>query len=166
MKYASLIPVILLTAAPQFAGATELDHRFINPAFGGNPLNGTYLLNSAQAQNTFKPATPTTPTATPTSTASKTAATPATPATSTAQSNLDSFKTSLERTVLNKLSQDITNQLFPSTGTGSGSIQTGSYTVGDYVIDVNTASGGVNVTISDVIAGASTSIFIPQTSTK
>ena len=160
MKYASLIPVILLTAAPQFAGATELDHRFINPAFGGNPLNGTYLLNSAQAQNTFKPPTPS-PT-NPTNTSNP----GTTPATSAAQSNLDSFKSSLERTVLNKLSQNITNQLFPSTGAGAGSIQTGSYTVGDYVIDVNTASGGVNVTISDVIAGASTSIFIPQTSTK
>ena len=34
--------------------ASEMVFTFINPAFGGNPLNGQWLLNSAQAQNTFK----------------------------------------------------------------------------------------------------------------
>ena len=31
----------------------ELVYQPINPNFGGNPLNGSYLLNSAQAQNTY-----------------------------------------------------------------------------------------------------------------
>lgn len=31
--------------------ATELVYTPVNPSFGGNPLNGTYLLNNAQAQN-------------------------------------------------------------------------------------------------------------------
>lgn len=35
------------------AQATELVHTPINPAFGGNPLNGTWLLNNAQAQNDY-----------------------------------------------------------------------------------------------------------------
>ena len=37
-----------------FAGhtqATELVYTPVNPACGGNPLNGTWLLNNAQAQN-------------------------------------------------------------------------------------------------------------------
>lgn len=33
------------------AQATELVYTPVNPAFGGNPLNGTWLLNNAQAQN-------------------------------------------------------------------------------------------------------------------
>jgi curli production assembly/transport component CsgF len=33
--------------------ATELVYTPINPSFGGNPLNGTWLLNNAQAQNDF-----------------------------------------------------------------------------------------------------------------
>lgn len=41
---------VLLTACVQ-ASATELVHTPVNPAFGGNPLNGTWLLNNAQAQN-------------------------------------------------------------------------------------------------------------------
>ena len=33
------------------AVATELVYTPINPTFGGNPLNGTFLLNKANAQN-------------------------------------------------------------------------------------------------------------------
>ncbi|MCL2912679.1 curli assembly protein CsgF [Shewanella corallii] len=33
------------------SGATELVYTPINPTFGGNPLNGTFLLNKANAQN-------------------------------------------------------------------------------------------------------------------
>lgn len=36
------------------AQATELVYTPVNPSFGGNPLNGTWLLNSAQAQNDHK----------------------------------------------------------------------------------------------------------------
>ncbi|GAA3943635.1 curli assembly protein CsgF [Litoribacillus peritrichatus] len=32
----------------------ELVYQPVNPSFGGNPLNGSYLLNSAQAQNSYK----------------------------------------------------------------------------------------------------------------
>lgn len=40
-----------------FAGvctAGQLTYQFINPNFGGNPLNGSVLLNEAQAQNSYK----------------------------------------------------------------------------------------------------------------
>jgi hypothetical protein len=35
------------------AWATELVYTPINPSFGGNPLNGQFLLGIAQAQNSF-----------------------------------------------------------------------------------------------------------------
>lgn len=38
---------LLLSASP--ALATELIHQMVNPAFGGNPLNGSWLLSNAQA---------------------------------------------------------------------------------------------------------------------
>lgn len=39
-----------------FSGkATELVYTPINPSFGGNPLNGSFLLNKAQAQNDNQP---------------------------------------------------------------------------------------------------------------
>lgn len=42
-----------LLAAGHAVQATELVYTPINPSFGGNPLNGTWLLNNAQAQNDF-----------------------------------------------------------------------------------------------------------------
>ncbi|CAE6890348.1 MULTISPECIES: curli assembly protein CsgF [Pseudomonas] len=39
--------------------ATELVYTPVNPSFGGNPINGSYLLGNAQAQNDYKdPDTP------------------------------------------------------------------------------------------------------------
>jgi|SRR5579884_22838 len=40
---------ILVGLAPT-ARANQLTYQFISPSFGGNPLNGAFLLNSAQAQ--------------------------------------------------------------------------------------------------------------------
>ncbi|MBM7059189.1 curli production assembly protein CsgF [Pseudomonas sp. UL073] len=46
----ALLPGCLLLVGT-LAQATELVYTPVNPSFGGNPLNGTYLLNNAQAQN-------------------------------------------------------------------------------------------------------------------
>jgi len=128
-----------------------MDHRFINPDFGGNPLNGPVLLNEANAQNFFKA---------PTSTSS--ASTTASSASTVSQGALNAFKTQLESMVLNKLALEITNQLFPSNG-GTSSVQTGTYNFGDYVVTISNATGGLNVNVSDVVAGTSTNITIPTT---
>ncbi|MCS2163093.1 curli assembly protein CsgF [Scandinavium sp. H11S7] len=37
-----------------YCSAGQLTYQFINPDFGGNPLNGSVLLNEAQAQNSYK----------------------------------------------------------------------------------------------------------------
>jgi curli production assembly/transport component CsgF len=47
----------LLAALAALAGgaqATELVYTPVNPSFGGNPLNGSYLLNNAIAQDRHK----------------------------------------------------------------------------------------------------------------
>ncbi len=150
MKHKIPFLISLLIVTPQLAESTEMDHHFINPDFGGNPLNGPVLLNEANAQNFFKA-----PTTTSSSSASSSA-------TSVSQSALNSFKTQLESMVLNKLALEITNQLFPSNGTTS-SVQTGTYNFGDYVVTISNATGGLNVNVSDVVAGTSTNITIPTT---
>ncbi len=48
IKVMSLFLSLGLAGAAQ---ATELVYTPVNPSFGGNPLNGTWLLNNAQAQN-------------------------------------------------------------------------------------------------------------------
>ena len=44
----------LLAALAGGAQATELVYTPVNPSFGGSPLNGTYLLNNATAQDRYK----------------------------------------------------------------------------------------------------------------
>ncbi|CAM5210441.1 hypothetical protein CDEF62S_05979 [Castellaniella defragrans] len=41
----------VLTAAPAMAG--QLIYTPVNPSFGGNPLNGSYLLSKAQAEKSY-----------------------------------------------------------------------------------------------------------------
>ncbi|KAB7665998.1 curli assembly protein CsgF [Plesiomonas shigelloides] len=53
MKYKPLLaaPVLLFSA---LAHSSPLIYQPINPNFGGNPLNGSYLMSNAQAQNSYK----------------------------------------------------------------------------------------------------------------
>jgi curli production assembly/transport component CsgF len=45
---ASMVVIGMETTAPAFA--SEMVYHPVNPTFGGNPLNGTFLLSTAQAQ--------------------------------------------------------------------------------------------------------------------
>lgn len=54
MKIIKAAALTLLCASP-FAGAGELVYQPINPSFGGDPFNGSYLLGKAQAQDTNDP---------------------------------------------------------------------------------------------------------------
>jgi len=54
IKLAGIILTPVLPLASGLAAATELVYEPINPNFGGNPLNGSYLLSNAQAQDRHK----------------------------------------------------------------------------------------------------------------
>ncbi|NRD72412.1 curli production assembly protein CsgF [Shewanella sp. VB17] len=51
MKYKMLLLAVSLTLMINLAQSTELVYTPINPSFGGSALNGSYLLNKANAQN-------------------------------------------------------------------------------------------------------------------
>lgn len=46
--------LIFLSFTVNKANSSELIFQFTNPSFGGNPLNGSFLLQQAQLQNKFK----------------------------------------------------------------------------------------------------------------
>jgi curli production assembly/transport component CsgF len=46
--------VIVLMFLSPLTWAGNMTFQFRNPNFGGNPNNGAFLLNSAQAQNSYK----------------------------------------------------------------------------------------------------------------
>ncbi len=52
MRIACVVVTLLLVSPSIFAG--NMTFQFRNPNFGGNPNNGAFLLNSAQAQNSYK----------------------------------------------------------------------------------------------------------------
>lgn len=64
--------------------ATELVYQPLNPSFGGSALNGSYLLQKAQAQNAHKAA-------------------------EIPKSFVDKFKESLERNLINAITRRIAN---------------------------------------------------------
>ncbi|WP_455427699.1 curli production assembly/transport protein CsgF [Dryocola sp. LX212] len=47
----AVLPLMLVTP---LAWGGNMVFQFVNPNFGGNPNNGSYLLNGAQAQNSYK----------------------------------------------------------------------------------------------------------------
>lgn len=46
--------LLVLSLATSASWAGNMTFQFRNPNFGGNPNNGAFLLNSAQAQNSYK----------------------------------------------------------------------------------------------------------------
>ncbi|ASR89536.1 MULTISPECIES: curli assembly protein CsgF [Alcaligenes] len=134
---------VLLTGA-LFAPvhATELIYTPVNPNFGGSPLNGQWLLNSAQVTNkhtdpeaedlgsSFEQRTP-----------------------------FQDFNDQLERSVLSRLASAASSQFVDSNGKFvPGTFETGSFTVS--VVDIG--GGALTITTTDRITGASTTFRVMQ----
>lgn len=111
-----------------------------NPAFGGSPYNYSWLLSSAQAQNTTKEATSTSTSSSSTSSAN----------------TLANFTQSLNQQILSQLSRQIVSKEF-----GENGLSAGTYVLGDYQIQVADQSSGLNITIVDNKTGSQTSVVVP-----
>ena len=106
-----------------------------NPAFGGSYLNYSWLLSSAQSQNTIED-----------------------PNQESRNSNdpMANFESNLNRQILNQLSRRIVESQF-----GEDGLEDGSYTLGNYQIEVGSDGGGVRINIFDSSTGNSTSVEVP-----
>jgi len=109
----------------------------VNPAFGGNPYNYSWMLSSAQAQNDIKTAS-------------------STPTTSTSTNTLNNFAQSLNQQILSALSQQIVAKEF-----GENALTAGTYTLGTYQINITNQTSGLNISILDNSSGASTTVTVP-----
>ncbi|HCN45059.1 MAG TPA: curli production assembly protein CsgF [Pseudomonas sp.] len=103
--------------------ATELVYTPINPSFGGNPLNGTWLLNNAQSQNDYDDPD------------LKSRVTPA------GTSALERFSSQLQSRLLGQLLDNI------STG------NTGSLSTDAFIVDVVDDSGALSIVVTDRATG-------------
>lgn len=108
-----------------------------NPAFGGNPYNFSWLMSSAQAQNDI------------------------------VEDREDlygsynsdpvaDFSESLNRQILSQLSRQIVTKQF-----GEDALQAGTYTLGNYQIEIGDQTNGINITITDAATGSQTTVEVP-----
>ncbi|MEI6565668.1 MAG: curli production assembly/transport component CsgF [Verrucomicrobiota bacterium] len=117
--------------------AQDLVYTPKNPAFGGNPYNYSWLMSSAQAQNDIK----------------ETAADPY----SMYQTDpLKDFTESLNRQILSQLSRQIVAKQF-----GEDALSAGTYTLGDYQIEIGDQASGLNIKIVDNKTGSQTTVSVP-----
>lgn len=125
-----LLASLLLSTS---VGATELVYTPVNPSFGGNPLNGAWLLGNAQAQNDTKD-----PDAIDRSSLTGTSA-------------LDRFTSQLESRLLSDLLGDVRDG------------KTGSITTDDFIVNIiNDDLGNLIVNITDRLTGETSEIVIGQ----
>lgn len=129
----------------QASWATEMVYYPLNPSFGGNPLNGPVLLNSAEAQNKYKD--------------------PDIEGRNSLgdrpelkePSALDNFNRMLENSILNRLSANAVNAIMGDNGGFKpGTITTGNFTI--LVTDIG--NGMLRITTTDIRTNASTTFDI------
>ena len=139
MKKLFLTTVSVLFLFALSASAQDFVYQPKNPAFGGNPYNYSWLMSSAQAQDTYKAPTDGTD-----------------PYSRYGQDPVNDFAESLNRQILSRLSREIVTRQF-----GEDALEEGSYVLGDYQIDVGNSSDGINITIIDNGTGATTTVAVP-----
>jgi len=104
-----------------------------NPAFGGDTFNYNWLLSSAQTQNLLEAEE-----------------------TSIGRSTLETFTESLNRQLLNNISRQLITTEF-----GEEGLTDGTYTLGNFTLDVVSTLDGLSITILDTTQGEQTQIIIP-----
>lgn len=117
--------------------AQDLVYQPKNPAFGGDTFNYQWLQSSAQAQDKTKD-----PNAQVNSLLRR--------------SPLQDFEENLNRQVLNQLSRQLVAAQF-----GEEGLEPGSYTVGNYQIDIAEGGSGISIVIVDIGTGDRTTVTIP-----
>jgi len=130
-----LITAIFLLAFFQVATrAQDFVYQPVNPAFGGNPYNYSWLLGQAQAQNIF---------------AEEVAA-------FEEEDPLAGLQDDINRQILNSITQQFYKNQF-----GEDGLTEGYYKFGSYEIDISPIAEGMQVRIIDIFTGSETTIIVP-----
>ena len=132
-----VIAAIVLLPLPGMA--SQLVYTPINPSFGGNPLNGTFLLSKAQSQNDHR-------------------------APINEKTYAEKFEESLQRNYLNKLVREITDYAFDDADENNPLLQGDArFTNGEFLIEVITSNtDSLTVQITNTDNGDITVIEIPR----
>lgn len=127
---------LLLASIGSIAMAQDFKYQAVNPAFGGDTFNYNWLLSQAQAQNDYSED----PNADPFN-----------------RDPLADFQNDLNRQILSQLSRSLVGDLFGE----DGSLNEGTYEIGDYQIEIINGLDGVNIGIFDTSTGGTTTVTVP-----
>ncbi len=130
----ALLSALLLGLKAKPTYAQQLVYHPIDPAFGGNPLNGQWLLGNAQAQKR------------------------APDFSLLDQDPLADFQQGLQRQILSALSREI---VLAQIGDNLDLTQPGRYELGNYTVEVVPGLNGVSIVVTNILTGEQTSIAIP-----
>lgn len=127
------------------ANATELVYEPINPSFGGNPLNGSFLLNKANAQNTHSAPT-------------------------NLRSYADRLQESLERAYISRIVREVTDlafgeEQFDENGDPIDSIfaDDATFVSGEFQVELITSNpDSIIVEITNILTDEITIVEIPR----
>jgi len=125
--------------------ANDLVYQPVNPSFGGNALNGSYLLSQASANN-FKFLT---------NPASQQTAT-ATSAATTSANAIKQFQSEITSSLLSQIAYQVGQEII-----GENAQNSGTFNLNGEIIQFNRANGQVNINITDATSGATTNIQVP-----
>lgn len=134
---AVLCAVLFTGMISHTANAQEMVFQFRNPAFGGNPINYQWMLSSANAQNKFQGQGG---------------------FGSFQRDPLADFQQSLQRQVLSQLTREIITERFGNVDF----TEQGTFEFGEFSINVNPVSDGIDIKILNILTGDETSIRIPN----
>ena len=126
----------LLASIGSIAFAQDFKYQAVNPAFGGDTFNYNWLLSQAQAQNDYSED----PNADPFN-----------------RDPLADFQNDLNRQILSQLSRSLVGDLFGE----DGSLNEGTYEIGNYQIEIINGLDGVNIGIFDTSTGGTTTVTVP-----
>lgn len=121
---------------PATAEAQDFVYTPKNPAFGGSPINYSWLLSSANAQNLYK----------------------GDRSFGFDRNPLGSFQRSLQRQILRELTDNILQKRFGDVDL----TKNGSYSFGNFNIEVVPGPDGINIIIQNLASSEQTTITIPN----
>jgi len=116
--------------------AQQLVYQPVNPAFGGDSFNYSWLISSAQLQDQLTD--------------------PNAQTTSGLSSSFDSFERSLNSQLLSQLSRNLISDQF-----GENGLSDGSYDIGGLQVEVISDLDGITISVLDTETGEQTQVAIP-----
>ena len=133
MKKLVIVTICLLAFFQVTTRAQDFIYTPVNPAFGGNPYNYSWLLGQAEAQNTFEE-----------------------PEEVEEEDPLSNFQEDLNNQILNEITRQLYQNQF-----GEQGLTEGFYRFGSYEIDVSPISEGMQIRIIDIYTGSETTVIVP-----